>query len=288
MVKNTRKKNIKYKLNKKKTKKNQIGGFSYDTWKNTINDEDNLDELNRFLKEINDNIDKVDIDKKDELINLINAKIDKQSNNSQPSDTSVSNESTPPANISSDTSVSNESTPPANISSDTSVSNESTPPSAPSIDTINQNENDIDDNLKNIPENIKSNSEIAKLIKQIKSKTATAEQMEEINILTSQYQKDIQVNQDLKTDTQPDESTAESSLVTANAIPIAIVDAMPIATSIDTDYKNKSCFDYISENEFVIKAPLSIKDKILKLIEDNNCSVTTSIFDSNGNVSSKN
>jgi len=63
---------------------------------------------------------------------------------------------------------------------------------------------------------------------------------------------------------------------------------VPLASSIGTDYGNKSCFDYISANEFVIKAPISIKDKILKLIEDNNCSVTTSIFDSNGNVSSKN
>jgi len=251
MVKNTRKKNIKYKTNKKKTKKVQVGGFSYDTWKNTIENEDNLDELNRFLTEINDNIDKVDIDKKDELINLINDKINNLSNNSQPIDTSES------------------------VITDNSLADESTIPSAPPIDMLNQNAIDIENILKDIPEDIQLKPEIATLIEQIKYKTATPEQIEQINNLTTQYKTDMQ--------TKP---TVESQVEIVDTMPVEIVDTIPVAIPLASN--DGLDFGNISADEFVIKAPLSIKPQIMKVIEDNNCSVTTSIFDSNGNVASTN
>lgn len=264
MVKNTRKKNIKHKTNKRKTKKVQVGGFSYDTWKNTINDEDNLDELNRYLTEINGGeIDKVDIDKKDELINLINSKISKLSIDAQPAPSSIT------SNANNDIASPSDATEPIinnKVDTDAPITDI---PSAPPIDIINQIAIDIDDIVKNIPQDIQTNPEILKLIEQIKSKTARPEQIEQINDLSTQYKMDMQPK-----------PTVEASIVT--------VDAMPVDTNIGTDLKSNNYFDDITANEFIIKAPISIKDKIMKVIEDNNCSVTTSIFDSNGNLTSTN
>lgn len=292
MVKNTRKKNIKYKTNKRKTKKIQVGGEGeYLEWTSKIRKENDVNKLNQYLTDLdNDNHFIKDSANYIYLKNIINEKIkelssvdnsagqitDVAQNNSN--DAAVSTESgaivdPPGATGTGDNGIVTSTSGVIPGATDTVDTNVFVAPVV-DADTADQsktvlNQNIIDDIIKSIPIDITQNEEIQQLIKQMQSKPVTDDQAIEIKKLQ------------LPVFSKTTPANVSTDVVSENA-------KSQINANLGTDCEKKTCFDYVNGSEFVIKAPLSIKPQIMKIIEDNDCSVTTTLFDSNGNVASTN
>jgi hypothetical protein len=120
----------------------------------------------------------------------------------------------------------------------------------------------IDEHQKELFEKIKgiNNPEISNLIEKLQDKALSEDELIQLEKIINKIN-----------------NTSEQQVVPTVEEPVQIEENKPGSENIE-----QKCFSYVGDTEFILKIPLVYKDKILKLLNDDECSYT--VTDAKGNV----
>lgn len=284
--KSTRKKNMNHKLNKRKSKKVQDGGFAYETWKNTIDDATNIDDLNKFKSEMPNDIDNNDKDKISELTVLIDDKIN-QLNQSTTDPATVDKPETPVEQV-----KENANKEEVKYSNQTDLQVEKTvlndKPGAQLVMPSDRSTSasdvmlgpTVDELINLIPLDKQQIGQIQNKIKEVqplkneyKDRKLTADEVAELKKIGETY----------KPVDSPDNKIPGNNNADNNNGPVVASAATTIASSNNENPSGKICVEGSTSAHQLIKVPVKLVDDVKELLAKS-CDIRELVYDANGNL----